>query len=78
MSALELVEQGCTISIFDQQQAGQAASWAGGGILSPMYPWRYVHAVNQLAQFGKASYQAWNQNSTLLQALILKFMTQAC
>lgn len=30
MSALELVEQGCTISIFDQQQAGQAASWAGG------------------------------------------------
>lgn len=31
MSALELVEQGCTISIFDQQQAGQAASWAGGG-----------------------------------------------
>ena len=26
-----------------------------------MYPWRYVHAVNQLAQFGKASYQAWNQ-----------------
>ena len=61
MSALELVEQGCTISIFDQQQAGQAASWAGGGILSPMYPWRYVHAVNQLAQFGKASYQAWNQ-----------------
>ena len=32
MSALELVEQGCTISIFDQQQAGQAASWAGGGI----------------------------------------------
>lgn len=33
MSALELVEQGCTISIFDQQQAGQAASWAGGGIL---------------------------------------------
>lgn len=34
MSALELVEQGCTISIFDQQQAGQAASWAGGGILS--------------------------------------------
>lgn len=54
MSALELVEQGCTISIFDQQQAGQAASWAGGGILSPMYPWRYVHAVNQLAQFGKS------------------------
>lgn len=41
LSALELVEQGCSISIFDQQQAAQAASWAGSGILSPMYPWRY-------------------------------------
>lgn len=61
LSALELVEQGCTVSIFDQQQAGQAASWAGGGILSPMYPWRYAPAVNQLAQFGKAYYQQWNQ-----------------
>lgn len=34
MSALELLEQGCSVSIFDQQQSGQAASWAGGGILS--------------------------------------------
>ena len=41
LSALELVEQGCSISIFDQQQAAQAASWAGSGILSPMYPWRF-------------------------------------
>ena len=46
MSALELLEQGCSITIFDQQAAGQAASWAGGGILSPMYPWRYPDAVN--------------------------------
>ena len=49
LTALELVEQGCSVDIFDQQQAGQAASWAGGGILSPMYPWRYAPAVNQLA-----------------------------
>ena len=61
MSALELLEQGCSISIFDQQQAGQAASWAGGGILSPMYPWRYPDAVNQLAQHGKALYKQWNE-----------------
>ena len=52
MSALELAEQGCSVDIFDQQQAGQAASWAGGGILSPMYPWRYAPEVNQLAQYG--------------------------
>ncbi len=78
MSALELVEQGCTISIFDQQQAGQAASWAGGGILSPMYPWRYVHAVNQLPNLAKPLIKHGTKNSTLLQELILKFMTQAC
>ena len=61
MSALELVEQGCSVIIFDQQHAGQAASWAGGGILSPMYPWRYPHAVNQLAQYGKPLYLEWNE-----------------
>ncbi|TSH78124.1 FAD-dependent oxidoreductase [Acinetobacter sp. RF15A] len=61
MSALELLEQGCSITILDQQAAGQAASWAGGGILSPMYPWRYPNAVNTLARHAKPLYQAWNQ-----------------
>ena len=61
MTALELAEQGCSVDIFDQQHAGQAASWAGGGILSPMYPWRYAPEVNQLAQYGKWLYQMWNE-----------------
>lgn len=60
MSALELLEENCTVTIFDQQLAGKAASWAGGGILSPMYPWRYHPAVNQLAQYAKPLYQEWN------------------
>lgn len=61
LSALELLEQGCSIVLFDQQQAGKGASWAGGGILSPMYPWRYADEVNDLAQYGKALYQNWNE-----------------
>lgn len=61
LTALELLDQGCSISLFDQQQAGKAASWAGGGILSPMYPWRYPQAVNDLAQHGKVLYQQWNE-----------------
>ena len=60
MTALELIEQGCSVTILDQQQAGKAASWAGGGILSPMYPWRYPQAVNNLAKYAKPLYQAWN------------------
>lgn len=61
LTALELIEQGYTVTIFDQQQAGHAASWAGGGILSPMYPWRYPREVNHLAQYGKLMYQQWNE-----------------
>ncbi|TCB82383.1 NAD(P)/FAD-dependent oxidoreductase [Acinetobacter sp. ANC 4173] len=60
LSALELAEQGCQVNIYNQTYAGQA-SWAGGGILSPMYPWRYPRAVNLLAQHGKAMYQTWNE-----------------
>ena len=54
MSALELLEQGCQVSIFDQQQFGLAASWAGGGILSPMYPLCYPTAVSVLEECGKS------------------------
>lgn len=61
LTALELLEQDCSITLFDQQHAGKAASWAGGGILSPMYPWRYPQAVNDLAQHGKKLYQRWNE-----------------
>lgn len=61
MSALELVEHGHSVHIIDQQNAGKAASWAGGGILSPMYPWRYDPAVNRLAQHAKPLYSAWNE-----------------
>lgn len=60
LTALELAEQGCKVTLLDQQQAGHAASWAGGGILSTMYPWRYPKEVNQLARFGKQLYQEWN------------------
>ncbi|MCH4247065.1 MAG: glycine oxidase ThiO [Acinetobacter populi] len=61
MTALELIEHGYHVEIFDQTDAAKAASWAGGGILSPMYPWKYHPAVNQLAQFGKQSYLSWNK-----------------
>jgi glycine oxidase len=59
MSALELSHAGCQVTLLDQQDFGQAASWAGAGILSTMYPWRYPAAVNALARHGKALYQQW-------------------
>lgn len=59
MTALELALANCEVTILDSQDFGKAASWAGGGILSPMYPWRYPAAVNQLARLGKKLYQEW-------------------
>lgn len=64
LSAYELLQRGQRVLLIDQNQAGRAASWAGGGILSAMYPWRYPKAVNDLAQYGKAYYQ--NLNALLL------------
>lgn len=61
MSALELLERGFAVDIFDQSQPAKGASWAGGGILSPLYPWKYEPAVNALARYGKKMYQDWNR-----------------
>lgn len=40
LTAHELAPSHARILILDQQQAGKESSWAGGGILSPLYPWR--------------------------------------
>lgn len=61
MTALELLEQGFKVVMFDQAEAAKGSSWAGGGILSPMYPWKYEPAINLLAQHGKRFYHAWNK-----------------
>jgi glycine oxidase len=37
---------------------GRESSWAGGGILSPLHPWRYSDKVNELAQVGHRQYAA--------------------
>jgi len=36
---------------------GKESSWAGGGILSPLYPWRCPEAVNALVYWGQAVYK---------------------
>lgn len=51
LSAWYLAEAGLPSVIFDRQTAGKESSWAGGGILSPLYPDRYP----SLAQLSAAS-----------------------
>ncbi|HES76832.1 MAG TPA: glycine oxidase ThiO [bacterium] len=56
LTALALRARGYSVTLLERQQAGQESSWAGGGILSPLYPWHYSDAVNALAQRSQQLY----------------------
>lgn len=56
LTARELSLAGMNVTIVDQSATGQESSWAGGGIISPLYPWRYSEAVTRLAKWGQAFY----------------------
>lgn len=56
LSAWKLRQSGLSVTIVEQGQCGMESSWAGGGILSPLYPWRYAAAVTALAQWSQAHY----------------------
>ena len=51
-SAQALLSAGYRVTLVERGTVGQEASWAGGGILSPLCPWDYREAVTQLAQRG--------------------------
>jgi len=48
-SALSLLQSGYRVTLVERGMAGQEASWAGGGILSPLCSWDYSDAVTRLA-----------------------------
>ncbi len=56
MTARELARAGLRVSLLERGQTGREASWAAGGILSPLYPWHYPPAVNALADWGQRRY----------------------
>jgi len=54
--ARELLAGGARVTILERNLAGREASWAGGGIVSPLYPWRYSEAVTALARHAQHAY----------------------
>lgn len=58
LSARELRRRGHRVVLIDTGRPGREASWAGGGIVSPLYPWRYPDAVSALARNAQAAYAA--------------------
>lgn len=56
MQARALALEGCDVTLIERGLCGKEASWAGGGIISPLYPWRYHPAVSALAQWSQQFY----------------------
>ncbi|HID48828.1 MAG TPA: FAD-dependent oxidoreductase, partial [Chromatiales bacterium] len=56
LTARELAGAGLRIAIVEAGTAGRESTWAGGGILSPLYPWRYPEGVNLLARWSQDRY----------------------
>ncbi|MCX8050132.1 MAG: glycine oxidase ThiO [Methylohalobius sp.] len=61
LCARELVQSGCQVEIVERGQIGREASWAGGGILSPLYPWRQPAAIERLTQSSGQHYAELSQ-----------------
>src|ERR1044071_8846488 len=56
LAARELAGAGLRVTLLERGASGSEASWAGGGILSPLSPWRYAAAVNRLAHWSQIHY----------------------
>lgn len=56
LTARELRARGFDVTVVERGACGREASWAGGGILSPLHPWRFPDAVNALAGRSQAAW----------------------
>ncbi|WP_151705148.1 glycine oxidase ThiO [Nitrincola alkalilacustris] len=56
MLARELAQAGASVTLVERGRCARESSWAGGGIVSPLYPWRYSDPVTRLATWSQTSY----------------------
>ncbi|MBA1202586.1 glycine oxidase ThiO [Pseudomonas capeferrum] len=56
LTAFHLAAEVEQVVVCDQGEVGRESSWAGGGIVSPLYPWRYSPAVTALAHWSQDFY----------------------
>jgi len=61
LSARELAAAGARVLLLERTRTGRESSWEGGGIVSPLYPWRYPPAVTALASWSQQHYPALAQ-----------------
>jgi len=53
LTARCLSRQGVRVTVVERGRMGRESSWAGGGILSPLYPWKYPDPINVLARWSQ-------------------------
>ena len=61
LSARELALHGFKTSIIDAHAAGRQCSWAGGGILAPLYPWQMAEDLQVLCAWSQRQYPALSE-----------------
>ncbi len=61
LTAYELNRAGAKVTVLERTSIGTESSWAGGGILSPLYPWRYPEPVTALAHWSQQHYASFCQ-----------------
>ncbi len=57
LTAKELQKTGANIAVIEKNSPGKQATWAAGGILSPMRPWHYSEPVNAISSISQSIYQ---------------------
>ncbi|MDD2928594.1 MAG: FAD-dependent oxidoreductase [Sideroxydans sp.] len=63
-SAQALLQTGARVTVLERGELGQEASWAGGGIMSPLCPWDYRDEVTSLALQGMARFEGFTSELT--------------
>jgi glycine oxidase len=56
LTARELLQAGAEVTLVEMGVTGRESSWAGGGIISPLYPWRYADSVTALSLWSQREY----------------------
>jgi glycine oxidase len=56
LTARNLRLAGQKVTLVEKSDTGRESSWAGGGIVSPLYPWRYAESITRLASWSQARY----------------------
>lgn len=56
MLARELADAGAEVTLVERGECARESSWAGGGIVSPLYPWRYPPEITALAAYAQDYY----------------------